>query len=275
MSRWIVFSDTSSSPASFRQLGNFRAWSCACSCIMRASGGRENCSPTAPLPAGVRFGRAWVTIGRTMSDLLSVAAAAASKRNRSGTREKVIWSDTFCPNACDMVLASVPKSRSLSSYQQSSRAACRCDGAGVAASAGRPICGRGGGDPDARSGTLADPAARVTSGHLRQRLFPLSAKIRRRPDGHGVARSSRRPLLRARKSDLAHHEACSRSWPFGPSLRRSAALPRTATPRAAPLPTRGKNCQTLSTNISPSDRAWFSIGNEQPKSTGRPSFGGI
>ena len=101
--------------ASFRQLGNFRACNCACSCIMRASGGRENCSPPARFPRA-RFERAWVSY-RTYHVQHISPRRRPSKRNRSGACKKVIWSDTFCPNACDMVLASVPKSRSSSSYQ--------------------------------------------------------------------------------------------------------------------------------------------------------------
>ena len=49
MSRWMVFADTSSSCASLRQFGNFLACNWACSCIMRASGGRENCSAASRL----------------------------------------------------------------------------------------------------------------------------------------------------------------------------------------------------------------------------------
>ena len=89
--------------ASLRQFGNFRACSCACSCIMRASGGRENCSS-----AGASFARAAgqrFRGSRTYHVLRYSLRRLLNKKNHFARCTNSNLSDNFCPSGCDMVPA--------------------------------------------------------------------------------------------------------------------------------------------------------------------------
>ena len=74
MSRWMVFVETSSSSASFRQFGNFPALSFSWSRIIRSSGGRDNGAPLSFTRAGA------VDLGRTMSSGLPQGAGKDNKK---------------------------------------------------------------------------------------------------------------------------------------------------------------------------------------------------
>ena len=175
---------------------------------MRARGGRENCSATGGLLLRMRPPDSPRAVG--LYHVLPIAERSRVRQVDSVLAVK----KRFCRTT--FVLAVViwcrkraPKSRPPPLHQQSSRASRRRDRTTVAVSVARPLHRRGYRNSHSRSGTLVDPAARGPTKDLRQRLLSFSASICCRPDGQSVTRSSRRPLLHARKSHLADHEVAS------------------------------------------------------------------